>query len=234
MSVPLLLFRKPQKKTQSGVDTSSLLNGLTHYWKMDETTGNRLDSVGAFHMVPYNTAGYEAGLIGNASTLGGSPNALRNVSAILSVPATGATVWGWIKLGSTGAMAIINSNVSTLYWGLVHQTTDTWRFFVIDTVSGSSAASDTVSDVLGAWYFVCGRYNSTTKKAELRVNNRAWTLGSALSNEPAPTTGDLWMNRYGASYGTCSLDEIGFAERYFSNADVDLLYNGGAGRSYPF
>lgn len=213
---------------------SPLLTGLIHHWKLDETSGNRVATVGGLDMAVYNTVGYDVGILGNCATFAGASNALRNVGGRISLAVTGATVAGWIKLANTDRAAILSSNNMTFDWQLVHYGSGSWRFYVFDSVSGNSVAIDTTASSLDAWHFVCGRYNASTKKAEISVDGSAWALGSALSNEPIAASGDPYINRSGGSYGTCAIDSVSVWSRYLSDAEVVSLRNGGAGLEYPF
>ena len=72
---PLLTYNQQveasaPKQSSSPVETvssSSLLTNLVAYWKLEETTGTRMDSVGASHLSPVNAPGSGAGKLGNAA-----------------------------------------------------------------------------------------------------------------------------------------------------------------------
>lgn len=224
------------KRSQGGgqVAPNPLLAKTSHYWKLDEAAGDRLDSVGTMHMTVQGVVGSAAGKIGNCATFGGTPNYLKVVAPLLIPPATGATVWGWINLTEFSRMPALASSGD--YWILAYLL-NRWEFTVRDSVLAAwTTAQSNDDETLGAWHFICGRYNPSTKKAELRVNANAWIVaGSALTNDPKSagmTT--IVMNTYSGDYGTGAIDEVGFAPTYFSNDEVDQLYNGGAGLSYPF
>lgn len=244
MGIPLLLFRQPKKKIVSSAPVvSPLLNGLTHYWKLDELTGDRLDTVGAFTMTPSGAVGYEAGKLGNAATFAGSPNYLWNNGNGLNIPETGVTVWGWIKIVSDARATVITQVTGTNLnnqsrWYLIYMGSNSWQFTIRDSDAVSlSTATITQAPTLDKWYFFCGRYNSSTKKTEARLDASAWVVATnALPNGPIQLSGTNYfsMNRNATSYGTCSLDSIGFSERYYTDGEVSLLYNGGAGLEYPF
>jgi hypothetical protein len=67
---------------------STLLNGLVHYWTLEETSGTRSDSVGSLHLTDVNTVGYTAsGKSGNAA-FSDFPNSNEYLEA-----AAGGTYW---------------------------------------------------------------------------------------------------------------------------------------------
>src|SRR5690606_16512880 len=157
------------------------------------------------------------------------------------IPETGFTVWAWKKLsdisGFAGIVQGLRDSTNTS-WYLVHYQQNSWRF----GVWGSSGAADTdsiaintTSSAVDTWFFVCGRYNPITKKAEIRVNNSAWAVANrALANGPVQTVVATQIGRY-TNVGTVGLtDSVGISGRYLSDEEVDMLYNEGAGLEYPF
>ncbi len=218
---------------RGGDSASPLLTDLLSYWKMDETTGNRVDSHGSNDLSVVGTVGYAVGKLGNAVTCTGSENYLTKAAGI-NISPTGFTVWGWIRLAvDTRTFLIAGQNGSNIRWYLGYYGSNAWRFYVYD----SSLAADSIGIVtqaptLNAWYFLCGRYNPTTKKAELRLNASAWALGAALGT--GPTTDSNNLKIAGNSSSNCNIDSVGIANRYYSDAEVDELYNSGNGLEYPF
>jgi len=85
------------KKTPIGIDT----RGLVSYWKLDEQSGNAIDSVSG-NTLTNNSVTYGDGKIGNGAVLNGS-------SGYLSI--TNSNQKG---LGITGDMTISTSSPQTL------------------------------------------------------------------------------------------------------------------------
>jgi len=218
-----------------GSSASPLLTDLLSYWKMDETTGDRVDSHGSNDLSVVGTVGYAVGKLGNAVTCTGTANYLTKNPATVNVNPAGFTVWGWIQLAADARTYVIaGPNGANTRWYLGYFGSNAWRFYVYD----SSLASDSISAItqaptLNAWYFLCGRYNPTTKKAELRLNASAWALGAALGTGPTTDSNNLKVAGNNAS-GNCNIDSVGIANRYYSDAEVDELYNSGNGLEYPF
>lgn len=219
-------------------ERSPILNGLISYWKLDEETGTRFDSHGSNHMTPQGNATYAPGIMGNALDPG-EPATGYTTGAPIPIPETGLTVWAWKKLSDISARAGIvqvTRDASGLNWYLVHYQQNAWRFGVIDSsVSSDSIAINTTSSAVDTWFFVCGRYNPVTKKAEIRVNNSAWAVANnALANGPVQTVFATQIGRYinGSTVGLT--DSVGISGRYLSDEEVDMLYNEGAGLEYPF
>jgi hypothetical protein len=101
-----------QQFRQAGA-SSTLNNGLFHFWKLDETSGSRLDSVGTYHMSQLiNGPTYETGVIGNALKL-----VQASSQQIYGVGTTSdkARTWAaWFKTVSvTGAPIIMGGTASS-------------------------------------------------------------------------------------------------------------------------
>lgn len=238
---PILFPTKHLKRfsTPKISGSSPLLIDLISYWKMDETTGNRLDSVGTRHFVPQNTIGYTTGKIGNCVTANGAGNFLIATDAGLTSLnwAGGFSVVGWLYVPSaySGRNTILaEGNAASYEWALYTNAQNALRFLVNDSSSGSSLAASVTNITLDAWHFMAGRYNPSTKKAEFRLDSEAWALGSAITNSPKSTIGSLTTATLGGLFGNAYYDEVGLWMAYLSDEYVDALFNGGTGTSYPF
>jgi hypothetical protein len=226
---------------QSAAPASPLLTGLSSYWKLDEASGNRLDSVGSRTMTPQNGVSAIAGKISNCAAFAGTGNdqLVTGIDASLTAIdwSLGFSVTGWMYIpGAYTARTTVLSKFAAgnADWALFTNSVASLRMSVFDSVSGSSDAINTTSLVADTWYFFAGRYNPSTKKAEFSLNGGSWNLGAALTNVPKNVRQILIINGYAATYGVCRVDEVGLWTRYLSDAEVTELYNGGAGLAYPF
>ena len=220
----------------SGATTNPLLAGLASFWSMNETSGNRADSIGTRHLEVTGTVGSAVGLIGNCVTMSGTGNCLIYVNAeLLSINwAAGFTVAGWMYVPDSwsGRNTILAKEDNTVSdWGLYNNSQTQHRMVITDSVSGSSTAESTTSMTVNAWHFMASRYNPSTKKAEIRLDAEGWKLGAALSNGPANIKTGLRVGNYISLYGKANYDLVYLYTEYKSDAFVDLLYNGGAGAS---
>lgn len=219
--------------------TNTLLFGLSSYWKHDETSGNRLDSVGTRHMVPQNTIGNASGKIGNCVTASGSSNYLLATDAGLASLdwSSGFSVVGWLYVPTaySGRNTVLaKGNTVSVDWALYSNAQNALRFYVADSATGDSIGASATSMTLDAWHFFAGRYNPSTKKAEFRLDAEAWALGNALTNSPRNTIGSLVVAVFGGLYGAARYDETGLWMRYLPDEVVTALRNGGAGTTHPF
>lgn len=224
----------------STVNTNTILLGLIDYWKLDETTGNRLNSVSSRNMAPVNTVTSVAGKIGNAVSIASSPNYMTVVDANLTSLdwASGFSVWGWLYVPSpySGRNTILSkADGAAADWILYSDSVSSLQMYVADSVSGDSIAVETTSLTLDAYHFFAGRYNSSTKKAELQIDGGTWRVaGNTLANGPKNIKGRLNIGMWGGLYGKAYYDEVGLSMRYLTNEEVAALYAAGAGATYPF
>jgi len=79
-----------------------------------------------------------------------------------------------------------------------------------------------------------GRYNSSTKKAEFRLNTGTWQTGAALTRPLLNASTFLAIGNYRGTYGKQVDDEVGLWTLYLTDAQFDELYNQGLGNTYPF
>ena len=226
----------------------ALTDSLISYWKMDEASGTRVDSVVASgnDLTDNNTVTQAAGKIGNSAqfTAANNESLTRADNASLSVGDIDFTWAGWFMIDSKsnymiafihndGAPAFNYQIAYRMYWDVV---VDRFVFTVGD---GSANFANLAADTLGApstgvWYFVVGWHDAAANTVNIQVNNgtadsTGYTFGSFDS------TGELIFGDQGfVFYWDGRMDEIGFWKRVLTAAERTALYNGGSGLTYPF
>jgi hypothetical protein len=93
---------------------------------------------------------------------------------------------------------------------------------------------------LGQWYHLAAVYDHAAHTITLRIND------GAVGSQTTPFTGPVFnsvtprdlllLHTYIGNflYGNNAIDELGIWNRALTGAEITALYNGGAGRSYPF
>ena len=223
---------------------SPLLRGLAAYWKLDEAAGGtRFDSVGGHHLSDTNDVAQAAGKIGYAAEfLSASNHYLSNADAALRLSTF--TVAGWSAnndVTQTNATFASRFNTLDACWLIKHKSTGIVRFgWTDDGDHAATATADTpnMGFVNGEWFFWCLRAGPTmvycrvnttdvtpaATKTPIYTGMSPFLLGGQLEND------DLQP----AAAFEGRVDEVGYWNRVLSATEVDLLYNGGAGRAYPF
>jgi hypothetical protein len=227
---------------QSGSAASPLLTDLVAYWKLDETSGTRFDSVGTNNLSDNNTVGSGIGKVGNAASFVAANNEYLSRPMVPGLQLFGdLSVSCWVKLD---ASAPVND-----FYGLVSSDTNPsdrgfrleWdrpggkpRLIVFDD-TGSVFAIALWSTALNAdtWYHVIAWYDSTAGTVNITVNNGppVSVNGSGVV-ETAATTFYVGYRNSIPMWGL--IDEVGIWKRILTAAERTQLYNGGAAITYPF
>lgn len=215
-----------------GGGPSPLLNSLISYWKLDEASGTRNDSVGTNHLTDNNTVTQSAGKVGNAGQFTAANLESLSVADNASLRVTGVdfTVAGWFWFDATGLATIYNKGGT---WTLFTRTNQIeWRVF-----DGSFfTAIKAYAQAANTWYFMLCDYNAATKTASADVNNSGTPATIVSANPLADDVGlfSIGLTQAGFGYLNGRADEFGFWKRLLTPAEKAQLYNSGSGRTYPF
>ena len=223
---------------------STLLNGLSLYLKNDEALAvPHVDSSG--NVTPFtnnNTVLGVAGKIDNAASLtAASSQYLSHADAAVFRVGTQSTTWAfWANfttLPVSGACLFSKTAVGDLSYWCDYDGTSRLRFIV--TADGATPHI-AVANALGApstatWYFVLCAYDGPNNRIGIYIN------GDLVGNTTAHA-GGVWPgaasfkvgSRLPDEYMNGLVDEFGMWSRLLTAAEIGLLYNGGAGRTYPF
>jgi len=225
----------------------SLLTNLVAWWKLDETSGNRVNCInpGVYDMTAVGNPAIEAGIISNAYTVTiPDPNyILRTPNAPVFAATQDISFHGWVKLKSGAAFRIArllyNIDAATLH-------TNYWMNISTDTGGNGSITVVTSADSIGGntapggmpydiFHHIAVTMEYSTKRIKIYLN------GGLLANvvaagQPTDTQASCFLSIgqiIGANpYVNTSYDEIGFwPNRIITQADVTALYNNGAGVS---
>jgi hypothetical protein len=223
----------------------STLTKLIAYWRMDESSGNRLDSVGALDLEPLGTVNHTTGKLGDGAVA--LPSAATWLAAVGTVPADFSaatmTLAGWLRIdtasgtstraflqfkvhnGSGGnireLMLSINNNTGELELNTRDVDTDTDETVVASTFGALST---------GTWYHVVIVWDGND--ARLLVN------GTEDSGSAKSMFGSLTIQSHVFGYSTgsdheISLDDWGLWNEEISATDISDLYNSGTGAVPP-
>lgn len=222
----------------------SLLDGLVSYWKLDEVSGTRFDSWGTNHLTDVNSVGSAAGLISNALTNDSRSSTKRLTISALSnanFETTNFTANVWVSRPSPSGSGFVFSKWESGIgknnaWSIYHEGSGIYAFYYVTNVT-------TLSQF--------GRYsiatNSTTAFSMLTVacengsssvfhNGSRTSINSGFSLIPTNTANIYFYCTSGSSGdGTIGLiDESAFWSRALTTNEIQLLYNSGKARRFPF
>lgn len=210
-----------------------LLVGLTNQWKLNEASGNALDSVGGFDLTQTGTVGSAAGKINNCRTNAGTDcfeRAATNAIAGVNVSFTW-TAWVYVPVGASGRIINIR-NGGNFTVDIRHDGTNIVVF--MGNGAGGFTAGDTIAaaPATDTWHHVAVAYNVTTDKLKTAING---VVSSEVTPATHPTTlgGTVlgfFSNGAGGNNYIGRLDCIKlWSGLYQSDANIILDYNGGAG-----
>lgn len=238
MLLPIALalspFAAPPRAGAGG--GSSLLDGLLAYYRLEETSGARVDLISARNLSDINSVGAAAGKIGNAAQFvtAGSKE-LNLVDAAGTFFLTGDrtfSFWLWLdrNSGQQVPLAWIGGRFAVHMFG----PNPSWYF--IDQFGAFGSVDSPFSMSISTWYHVVATYRAADNQMAIRVNNgtpTAATFGITPFRSGGQTTfavgsrgGELWLDG--------RVDELGIWSRVLTGPEITSLFGAGAGLAYPF
>jgi len=217
-----------------------LTDGLVSYWKLDESSGNAIDELGANDGVPVNVAQGATGKINDCYDFDGTDDRIT-IGAGTSLSFGGnmtISVWIFIDTDSTGERVILRD------WG---GTTRNFMFEIYDPVtdlvwakSGNGGSSeDTVVNAAitqNAWHHVVYRRDVTGNNLSVFIDGDLANSG-VINYNGAATNNQIDIGWVGVSSSLefeGLIDEMYVSNRSLTDAEILELYADNAGNSYPF
>lgn len=209
--------------------------GLLHYYKMEESSGSRVDSLGG------TSLSVQAGSVSSAAgkNNSGASIAVANnlgIAANAFFPTTSWTVTFWLKPTSftTGAQdtPIFVSTSGNSGFDLVQVQSSTNANIQLWPLGagGGTIVGDPFST--GSFHFIAVVFNKTAKTGFMTIDTNTVSWG--------PTGGTFAFDSSVMEFSfTTTLgvngvfDELAVWNRTLSPSEITTLYNGGAGRFYP-
>jgi hypothetical protein len=221
----------------------SLAIDLISHWKLDEASGDAVDSHGSNTLTETSgTIGTAAGKIGNARDFESGDTELfsRADNASLSTGNIDFTFSAWVNFESLAANGALISK-----WDLAGNVREYAVIFEAGFLKFlvSSAGTDTIAvsavslgaPSVGVWYFVVA-WHDAGSSINIQVNNGAVDtlahLTGVIDSTASFCLGSL--NEFAGYYLDGLLDEVSFWKRVLTPAERTNLYNSGAGLAYPF
>ena len=213
---------------------SALRINLISAWRLNEASGNATDSFGSNTLSDNNTVTSATGLVYALAR-----DFERDTSEFLSITSNAslqigtsqsATFAAWVKAESANAFMMILSkdgehDLRMGAGGTELEMTDVGGAAVVST-SGLNMQ-------LATWYFVLGWQNAAAGTINIQVDNG--TVFSTSGTLAAAGTGAFQIGgRGGGNTWDGLIGPVYFWKRVLSPNERTYLYNGGAGRPFPF
>jgi hypothetical protein len=226
---------------------TALRAGLTNYWPLNETatTGDVTATnwvAGGINLTSENSVLSTTGVQGNARNFvsANSERMIGNATASSTMFGTADfTVAFWFRMTSafvSGNQGLVSNDFFSTQRGIsiymtgsggqywppymnLHYTDNTEETYAPFAISAS----------VGAWHFLCVRLSGGTSM-DVRFNTSNATTKTITKSFHATRQRLFFGVRYTTSdYLNGDLDEVAFWNRRLSDAEVDTLYNNGAG-----
>jgi hypothetical protein len=219
---------------------SSLTEGLIAYWKLDDSSGNAVDSTeNGLDLTNNGAVQGELGLIGNSYSFDGVNSYLNIADSSLLNPTDGISIAAWVYKNSTDDMVIVDKSedLAQSYMLRDYGQQLQWNINRGGTGSGETLIANTLPT--GQWSFVVATYNRVSMK--LYVDGEL--VGTTLFSEaitPSEFNLDLGTeilfnanNNQPFAPWNGLIDEFGMWNRPLSALEVHQLYNNSMGETYP-
>ena len=220
----------------------STLTNLIAYWRMDESSGNRLDSVGSLRLDQSGTVGGATGKLGaNCAQLGTVSVGLHSAGTFpADFSGNQLTIAGWYRIDSVSLsterpIALIEvTDGASSYCGLRVKYDHATGYVFAETYDDIDNATHTASTFgalsTGTWYHLIATWDATT--VTLYVNNTGDSYPGHVSMDSHHELSNMAFGNSAATYGF-SVDEWGIWNEIISSTDRSDLYNSGTGAVPP-
>jgi len=225
-----------------GVALTNAAN-LVGFWKLNESGGSRADSSTQGNtLTDHGTVTNHPGKISNSATfiVGGPNQYLDHASNTSLAPSSGVsmTVWCWVNWDGSGSRRFFvgkaDAGPASVDYGFDYDNSGhTYRFFWDTTACPATTHGDPAPDN-ALWVLLVGWYNASDHTIHIRVNNEA--------DDSVPHTGFInsggafAIGRLGSCdclYAQADIDAVGISKVAPVTADLNWIWNGGAGQEMP-
>lgn len=225
---------------------SRLRQGLVAYWPLDEASGTRRDEIGGNTLTDNNTVTGSPGpslSLPLASQFTGANSEYLSIADndALSVEGQDFSFLVWLRLDSKAANVGIaakdnNAPGGREWWMRYTQATDRFVFNLQNSTTAilGLTANNLGSPATGTWYMMLGTYQAATRLGSISVNAGARDTGTATGDITASNGPFVIGREFGAAFMDGRMAGAAFWKRAISEADERWLYNGGAGRAWPW
>lgn len=225
------------------VSPSSLLTGLVSYWKMEETSGTRVDqTANANNLTDNNTVTSNTGVQGTAAefTAANSESLSRTNASLTGWPTANFHVAYWCRRAAAASemnhIGKMDSATNQREWRVTTIAGQT-RAYLVASSDGITEDVNTNTGIGSmpddTYVFVEVRRSGTT--IGVAVNGGAFvdgTLSAVFNGTAVFSVGS--RNNTPATFLTGRVDEVGIWSRVLTAGERACLYAAGAGVTYPF
>lgn len=218
------------------------LDKLNAYWKLDETDGDRVDSLGFYNLVENGgTISNETGILDNCVNMN-DPDKYLSVSNCPELVDSycSFSVSAWVYIDTAADIVFLrgqHTENSIDYDSYLLGYDNSLQKFYFTVYEDDFSTSQTVTaDNFGSpledtWYMVSATFNISTKKLSICVNDGVFDEVILDGSTSVFITNPVF--RLDSSTGIHRIDEVGFWKKALTLGNIHRLYKSGDGRTYP-
>lgn len=229
MLSPLFGALGPLGARYRGGAASTLLDGLTHSYNLDEVGGARADAVGGAPLTDNNAVGSAAGQNNLAASFVAASS--QKISRATPLQAAPKTYVFWVKMGGTAAFQRVLQDRGTFVdvWHDGANNLDV-KVQVYDGSGFPTADTGFVVKASGTWLHLVVAVDPVASGVSAYVNNGEFSANAALTAE-----GSLVPFSIGGSpFVDGLIDALDVYDRILTADERTESYASGAGKFYPF
>lgn len=221
-------------------DRAELLASLVGFWKLDEASGSRADSIGANTLTSNNSVGSAVGTVySNAALLVPGSNTYLSIADNAAVSMGDIDFWMavWVYpltvTGNQSIIAKVTTATAATYEYFLRLTAGQATLIIGNGVASSTTLTNTNTLTANQWSLIIAYHDSANAKSGLSVFGGAYTTGTHSTGLYDGTNAMLIGARLSAD--TVFNGRIGpvmLGKGYVPDAaDITFLNNSGAGRT---
>lgn len=215
----------------------AITDNLIAYWKMDESSGNMVDTVGSNTGTVTGVTYGASGVINDAYSFDGNDYVVATNATTFNPSSTNWTIALWAKITTNSTTKADENTFIAIQDG-----TGTGRniFYTSENdntlstfLDGSEESCGTTLTTTDGWAHIVIQYDGTYyifyKNGSLLCDN--------ISASPSSCNGDFVLGAHKTTtqqWLNGDMDEVGIWTRVLTSTEISTLYNSGSGLAYPF
>lgn len=199
--------------------------GVVSYWKLDETSGTRADSIGSNNLTDNNTVLSGTGKVSNAADFEASNSEYLSIADAsqsgLDLNAEDLTMLCWYNLESAGEKYLLSKWVSGSGYRLSVNTSEI-NFYLANATEINQASTTTT----GVWYHIALTFTPDADRAVLYKDSAVIATDASAAGVIADNVGAFVLGARSDADSPYDglMDEALIAKRWFRDEEIKTIY----------
>ena len=216
-----------KKVKKHAIWNASLEVDLIGWWKLDEGTGNAIDSFSTNDLTESGTVPNQTGKIGSARGVYGTANFFSNTNVLSVDSATSHSVSLWVNILSLANEGILNiggDNDANIFETRVVETGGDIQVRTVE--SGVAVRLTLNSSINTGWSHIVFTYDGSTREGILYINGSSVDSGTGTAGGNAGTKFFIGHSEdSGAEFENGYVDETALYSKVLTPSEVTTLFN---------